>query len=608
MKAAVAIDRAERARSRLGVIEPADDATRASAVERRDRLLEMADVVEGRERSLQGLEGQLVRVGARSAALADGIARLESIVPPDDLDELESKAVAARGEVADLDQVLAETSAEMEELERQIRSLPSLDEIAVQGRALARINELAEILESGELDEAVAARSEAAAMLANAIAGRDQLSERLVETQVSHAAHALGERLVLGEECPVCRSLVETIPPSTVPEELDALEISHAEAVRHVESAGSALREAESQVASVETRWSEHRAETERLQADLPAGLSTDHLETVRSDLEALNSSVGQARARRETIAKSRDESQAALEELADSVRRVAKALTAAQLKVADLDPPVSESDDVMVQWKELMAWRHDKSQRLAAEKSEVVEAVAAAESAVSDARAELVADLETLGVVAEAPYALQVAAALKAAELVVSRHVEELEQIAELSAVIETETKSAAVASALAGHLRSDGFERWLTVGALERLVDGANGLMDQLSGGGYSLHSDDDGAFSIVDHRNADERRQVATLSGGETFLVSLALALSLAETLSAAGGSGLDAIILDEGFGTLDDETLDTVAAVLEELATRGLMVGVITHVKELAARAPIRFEVSRGVSGSSVEEVS
>ena len=96
--------------------------------------------------------------------------------------------------------------------------------------------------------------------------------------------------------------------------------------------------------------------------------------------------------------------------------------------------------------------------------------------------------------------------------------------------------------------------------VGALTDLVAGANQLLGDLSGGGYSLHSDESGDFSIVDHRNADERRSVATLSGGETFLVSLALALSLAETLSAKGGSGLDAIILDEGFGTLDEEWLD------------------------------------------------
>ncbi|HLV91058.1 MAG TPA: SbcC/MukB-like Walker B domain-containing protein, partial [Acidimicrobiia bacterium] len=136
-----------------------------------------------------------------------------------------------------------------------------------------------------------------------------------------------------------------------------------------------------------------------------------------------------------------------------------------------------------------------------------------------------------------------------------------------------------------------------------------GANALLRELSDGGYSLGFDDEERFVVVDHRNADEQRPAATLSGGETFLVSLALALALAEIHAAHGEARLDAVILDEGFGTLDEETLDTVASLLEDLAgSRGLMVGVITHVKELAERAPIRFEVSRGPKGSDVREVA
>ncbi|MCI0545030.1 MAG: SMC family ATPase, partial [Actinobacteria bacterium] len=181
------------------------------------------------------------------------------------------------------------------------------------------------------------------------------------------------------------------------------------------------------------------------------------------------------------------------------------------------------------------------------------------------------------------------------------------LEESAVLTVEIDTETSNAAVAAGLATHLRADGFERWMMAGALHTLVVGANDLLAQLSDGGYSLHSEE-GSFTVVDHRNADERRSVSTLSGGETFLVSLALALSLAETLASGGGARLDAIILDEGFGTLDDESLDTVATVLEELAGHGLMVGVITHVKELASRAPTRFEVTRGARGSTVKEMA
>ena len=180
--------------------------------------------------------------------------------------------------------------------------------------------------------------------------------------------------------------------------------------------------------------------------------------------------------------------------------------------------------------------------------------------------------------------------------------------EIAKLQGVVSEANSEAAVANALAGHLTAAGFERWLMAGAIADLVAGANDLLKQLSDDGYSLSSDSQGSFSIIDHRNANEVRSVATLSGGETFLVSLALALSLAETLASAGGADLDAIILDEGFGTLDDESLEIVAAVLEELAGDGPMVGVITHVKELAARAPVRFEVSKTPAGATVKVAS
>ena len=84
--------------------------------------------------------------------------------------------------------------------------------------------------------------------------------------------------------------------------------------------------------------------------------------------------------------------------------------------------------------------------------------------------------------------------------------------------------------------------------------------------------------------------------TLSGGETFQASLALALALSaqmSALAAAGAARLDSIFLDEGFGTLDPETLEVVATTLETLAQGQRMVGVITHVAALAERVPVRF---------------
>ena len=95
--------------------------------------------------------------------------------------------------------------------------------------------------------------------------------------------------------------------------------------------------------------------------------------------------------------------------------------------------------------------------------------------------------------------------------------------------------------------------------------------------------------------------------TLSGGETFQASLALALALSSQISglaAVGAARLDSIFLDEGFGTLDAETLEVVATTLETLAQGDRMVGVVTHVAELAERVPVRFRVSRNAKTSTI----
>jgi exonuclease SbcC len=113
------------------------------------------------------------------------------------------------------------------------------------------------------------------------------------------------------------------------------------------------------------------------------------------------------------------------------------------------------------------------------------------------------------------------------------------------------------------------------------------------------------------VIDHRNADERRPAKTLSGGETFQASLALALALADQLAglAAGGAAkLESIFLDEGFGTLDPETLATVADTIEALGNEERMVGIVTHVRELAERVPVRFEVTKTARTSQVERQS
>jgi DNA repair protein SbcC/Rad50 len=186
----------------------------------------------------------------------------------------------------------------------------------------------------------------------------------------------------------------------------------------------------------------------------------------------------------------------------------------------------------------------------------------------------------------------------------------ERVEQLTAVTAERDAAREAAQVADHLGKLLRADGFSRWLLARALTQLVSGASTLLRELSSGAYSLALDETNQFLVVDHRNADEPRTVRSLSGGERFLASLALALALADhvaDLAADGAARLESLFLDEGFGTLDPDTLDVVAAALEELGARGRVVGIVTHVRDLAERLPVRFEVRKGPRGSSVTRV-
>lgn len=154
---------------------------------------------------------------------------------------------------------------------------------------------------------------------------------------------------------------------------------------------------------------------------------------------------------------------------------------------------------------------------------------------------------------------------------------------------------------SRLASDLKADAFQAWLLREAFERIVAGASVRLMELSGR-YTLRWEDD-AFWVVDHDNAQEQRPADTLSGGETFLAALALALELSEQVQrAAGAVRLDSLFIDEGFGTLDAAAQDTVAAAIESLQVTGRVVGIITHVRDLTDRMPACVVIEKRPEGS------
>ncbi|MFB5661768.1 AAA family ATPase [Alteribacillus sp. HJP-4] len=154
----------------------------------------------------------------------------------------------------------------------------------------------------------------------------------------------------------------------------------------------------------------------------------------------------------------------------------------------------------------------------------------------------------------------------------------------------------------------RGKGFVEFLAEEQLIQVSRQASERLKELTRGRYAIEVDSEGGFIIRDDANGGVRRPVTSLSGGETFLTSLALALSLSTSIQLKGEHPLEFFFLDEGFGTLDHELLETVMTSLEKLQTDKLAVGIISHVPELQDRLPKKLHVypaEPGGAGTTLE---
>ncbi|MFF2016742.1 AAA family ATPase [Paenibacillus sp. NPDC058177] len=160
---------------------------------------------------------------------------------------------------------------------------------------------------------------------------------------------------------------------------------------------------------------------------------------------------------------------------------------------------------------------------------------------------------------------------------------------------------------SKLQSCLRGNAFVEYIAEEQLMQVCQAASQRLRYLSKQRYALEVDSGGGFVIRDDGNGGVKRPVSTLSGGETFLTSLSLALALSAQIQLRGQYPLQFFFLDEGFGTLDPDLLDTVITSLERLHNDQLSVGIISHVPELRARLPRKLVVvpaEQGGGGSRI----
>ena len=187
----------------------------------------------------------------------------------------------------------------------------------------------------------------------------------------------------------------------------------------------------------------------------------------------------------------------------------------------------------------------------------------------------------------------------------------------AQLGPALERHAELAALADVINGlgqNSRRMSLHAYVLAARLEEVAEVASVRLRRMSGDRYEfVHSDAPGARGTRGGLGLDIRddytgavRSTKTLSGGEAFLASLALALGLADVVAAeSGGVLLDTLFIDEGFGSLDAGTLEEVMAVLDDLRAGGRVVGLVSHVDELRQRIPNRLLVHKGRNGSHLE---
>jgi exonuclease SbcC len=540
-------DKARRRAQELGTRRDAETARRTELGVRRQRLAAAGDK----------LAGDLSR--ARS--------ELEAVGYDPELDVRLDRVREAASSLADRRRALGRHSA-------------GVAELAAEGRKL-----------QAEAEKHTAAEARAEERLRTAEARRREREATLRDAEHRNHVGLLRRELAPGEACPVCEQAVAE-PPS-VPElpelddlgeelraarrtedaarrELDAARGATASVRARIESLLQQIEAANLRTAELESKIAEEEKALEEAVGDKIAG---DRGETVEARVLAAVARVGKQRsehaaaeARRGRLERQAADAEQQRQHLEDEIGKL-------EVRLAELVREVAEAE------KEA----HDYDRR--------IREIGAAEG-FEDEEKELAA-LDT-----RAGEERQRLGALRGALDDLGKRIA---RRAELEKEIEGRHASRQRMRQLSQDLRSDRFEAYLLEKTFRELVAGASLRLMDLSQR-YTLDFGR-GGFQVLDHDNAGQPRSADTLSGGETFLASVSLALELSEQIQReAGAVSLDSIFIDEGFGSLDPETLEIVAEAIESLPTGGRMVGIITHIPELTRRLPHRIWVEKAPNGS------
>jgi exonuclease SbcC len=570
--------------------------------------------------ALATLDGQLQALsrispaadaGALATAAAQAKARLATVA--DELTAAEEREEKARGRL--------DATVDPADVQRLLDGRAQLEALRTrQGDGAAALSQAEKAHQTS-----IAAVQAVAKIVASKTDEVTQAQHGLEEARNTDRVAVLRPLLQVGHACPVCEQSVATLPAQrevgatvAAQEQLKRARAGAERAERDRQAKDDAARETDRRLASIRARVEQLDQEVSRLagvladapdEAELRAQLAAHAQAKAALDKEALarRRAVEQQRAAL-TEAQRVDDRLRAAWRVFDTAR---DSVTAAVPGSAAGAPPPVDRDHLQTAWDGLAAWATSATELLSAarvEADQVCREATATEEAVLERirgwfdEAAVGMPREVSGLERAVTVAVERAAAAR------DKILDARKRADDLRAQRRQIENDRAVAGTLAQHLKANNFEAWLLEEALDALVLGASAILLELSGGQYDLvHRSRE--FYVVDHYDAGLTRPVRTLSGGETFQASLALALALADQLAGmAHAASLESILLDEGFGTLDASTLDVVAATLENLAAKGdRMVGVVTHVPALAERIPVRFEVRKDTRTARVDRI-
>ncbi|WP_411144334.1 AAA family ATPase [Streptomyces sp. x-80] len=394
-------------------------------------------------------------------------------------------------------------------------------------------------------------------------------------------------------------------------------------------AAGAELHTAREALGRAEGEYERRRTEQQR--AERRAAARTSHREALERERTALETELAQARGDCASVAEraGRLEREMALLTAAAEASRTADACAqrfaeagaglSEAARRAGFDTPEAAAAALLHdgEWRALQerldAWQAE-SAAVAAELADPA-AVAAAALPPVDPDAARTA-LEAAGSRLRTASATHAAARERCADLdrLSARAQADARALAPLRAAYDRIARLASLTSGTsAENERRMRLESYVLAARLEQVAAAASARLHRMSAGRYTLVHSDERAGSarrsglglhVIDAWTGHER-DTASLSGGETFFASLALALGLADVVTdEAGGTRLDTLFIDEGFGSLDEQTLDEVLDVLDSLRERDRSVGIVSHVADLRARIPAQLEVVKDRTGSTV----